>query len=83
MVQTYRGRSRQPTLCYMTMHVMPPAAALLSYADAATYLGTSERHVRELWARREIAAVKVGRLVRFRRSDLDEYIGRHRVEAVR
>jgi len=50
---------------------------------AALYLGVSVRQIRSLWASRRLAAVKVGRLVRFHPTDLDEFIVRHRIEAVR
>lgn len=56
---------------------------LLDYEAAARYLGTTPRHVRELWAKRYLAAVKVGRRVRFRIADLDAFIAAHRVPAVR
>jgi excisionase family DNA binding protein len=59
------------------------AGALLDYAAAAHYLCTTPRHVRELWARRYLAAVKVGRCVRFSRSDLDSFIAANRVSARR
>lgn len=55
---------------------------LLDYEAAARYLCTTPRHVRELWAIRCIAAVKVGRRVRFTRADLDAFIAAKRVEAV-
>jgi excisionase family DNA binding protein len=55
---------------------------LLDYAAAARYLCTTPRHVRELWARRHLAAIKVGRLVRFAREDLDAFINARRVPAV-
>lgn len=58
-------------------------ARLLALEEGAWYLGTTPRQLRELWSRREIAAVKVGRLVRFRREDLDAYIEAHTVPAVR
>lgn len=57
-------------------------SGLLDYAGAAEYLATTERHVRQLWNQREIAAVKVGKLVRFQPADLDAYIRRRKVEAV-
>lgn len=57
-------------------------AGLLNHDDAAGYLATSPRRIRELWQRRELAGVKVGRSVRFAPADLDAYIARHRVEAV-
>lgn len=37
---------------------------LLDYEAAALYLCTTTRHVRELWARRQLAAIKVGRVKR-------------------
>lgn len=54
---------------------------LLDYVGAARYLGTTPRHVRELWAKRYLAAIKVGRHVRFSRRDLDAFIAANRVEA--
>ena len=56
---------------------------LLDYEAAASYLCTTARHVRELWARRELAAVKVGRSVRLTRADLDAFVEANRVRAVR
>jgi excisionase family DNA binding protein len=56
---------------------------LLDTDGAAQYLGTTVRHVRKLWSERRIAAIHVGRLVRFRCQDLDAYIERNRVEAAR
>ncbi len=57
--------------------------ALLSLAQAAIYLGTSERHLRRLWQERRVAGIKVGRRVRFTVEDLDAFIERNRVEALR
>ena len=56
---------------------------LLDYMGAATYLCTTPRHVRELWSTRRLAAMKVGRSVRFRVADLDDYIAANRVGALR
>lgn len=56
---------------------------LLDLEEAAAYLGTSTRHIRQLWAERRLTAVKVGRLVRFDPRDLDSYIETHRIEAIR
>jgi excisionase family DNA binding protein len=56
---------------------------LMDYADAARYLCTTPRHIRELWAKRHLAAVKVGRHVRFSRADLDAFITARRVDAYR
>jgi len=51
--------------------------APLDRAAAAAYLGTSERHIRELTSRHELPYVKVGRLVRFLPEDLDGYLARN------
>ena len=56
---------------------------LLDYEAAAMYLCTTPRHVRELWAQRRLAAIKVGRSVRFSVDDLDIFIASHRVDRVR
>ena len=61
----------------------PREQALLDYEGAARYLCTTPRHVRELWAKRYLAAIKVGRSVRFARADLDAFIAANRVEALR
>ena len=57
--------------------------SLLDYEEAAAYLCTTPRHVRELWARRQLAAIKVGRCVRFAKADLDAFIAANRVSAAR
>lgn len=56
-------------------------AVLFDKAGAATYLGTSERHVERLWAERRISGVKLGKFVRFRQRDLDAFVERNAVEA--
>jgi len=56
---------------------------LMDYAEAARYLCTTPRHVRELWAKRYLAAIKVGRHVRFSRTDLDNFIAARSVEPAR
>ena len=56
---------------------------LLDEEGAARYLGVRRRQVRNLWAQRRLAGVKVGALVRFDVADLDAFIERQRVEAVR
>ncbi len=59
------------------------SGSLLDYEAAAAYLCTTPRHVRELWARRQLAAIKVGRCVRFTKGDLDVFIAANRVGAAR
>lgn len=61
-------------------HIGPP---LLDWEGAARYLGVTPRLVRELWARRELGGVKVGKRVRFRAADLTDYVERHRVRPLR
>jgi excisionase family DNA binding protein len=56
---------------------------LLDYEAAAAYLCTTPRHIRELWAKRQLAAIKVGRCVRFTKEDLDAFIAANRVGAAR
>lgn len=50
------------------------ASPLMDAQAAAKYLDCSVRLVKDLWNRREIPAIKVGRLVRFHKADLDRYI---------
>ncbi|MGH9106363.1 MAG: helix-turn-helix domain-containing protein [Acidimicrobiales bacterium] len=52
---------------------------LLDYEAAARYLGTTPRRVRKLWQSRRLAAVKVGRCVRFLVADVDAFIAANRV----
>lgn len=56
---------------------------LLNVEQTADYLCTTPKHVLRLWERREIAAVKVGKLLRFDPADLEEYIESQKVRAVR
>ena len=68
----------------ITIHrAAKPTSGLMDYAEAAAYLGTSERHVRGLWQERRLTAVKVGRRVRFAKADLDAFIDRNRRTNVR
>jgi excisionase family DNA binding protein len=55
---------------------------LLDWNGAAERLGVTPRMVRELWAQRKLAAVHVGRHVRFAEEDLDRFIEANRTEAV-
>lgn len=51
----------------------------MDFDQAAFTLGISTRQLKGLWQRREIGAVKVGRLVRFRQSDIDTFCRRNEV----
>ncbi len=66
-----------------TEHDPNSGGALLDYEGVAHYLCTTPRHVRELWAKRHVAAVKVGRRVRFTQADLDAFIATNRVNTPR
>ena len=57
--------------------------SLLDFDGAADFLGVTPRAVRRLWQERRVAAIKVGRAVRFTEADLLAYIERQRVEAAR
>ncbi len=72
----------------MTEHNNPqgtPSAAskteLLNKADAATYLGIRPRTLDDWRAAKAIPCIERGRYVRFLRTDLDEFLQRHRVAA--
>lgn len=70
----------------MTTSPTPPTAIagrLLDLDGAAKYLHDTPRHVRTLWERRELAAVRIGRKIRFDPDDLDRYIDSQRVKALR
>jgi excisionase family DNA binding protein len=54
---------------------------LMDLEQAAEILNCSPRLVRTLVARKELSHVRVGRAIRFRRVDLDEYIEAHVHEA--
>jgi excisionase family DNA binding protein len=50
---------------------------LLTVSECAEYLNISNRHARKLFDVRAFQIVKVGRLVRVRRSDLDAYVAQN------
>lgn len=52
------------------------APAVMTPDQAARYLATTERHVRNMMDKRKIPFVKVGLLRRLRREDLDDWIAR-------
>jgi excisionase family DNA binding protein len=57
--------------------------SLLDVGEAAEMLNTSERFVRRLIQERRIAFVKVGRHVRIKSSELDQFVADGEVSAVR
>jgi excisionase family DNA binding protein len=56
-------------------------STLLDYEAAANSLGMAEATLRKRVSRREIGYVKLGRLVRFRISDLNAYLEANAVPA--
>ena len=59
-----------------TSSLVPKNLALADRREAAALLGTTERHIRRLTAERRLPYVKVGGKVRFRVSDLVDFIDR-------
>lgn len=59
-----------------------PDPLVYTPATAAEYLAMSERQVRDAVTRRELTHVKAGRSLRFRRSDLEQYIEARTVKAL-
>jgi excisionase family DNA binding protein len=55
---------------------------LLTIAEAAKLLGVSASGMRRLQQERRVPFFKVGRCVRFAKSDLAAYLGKRRIEAV-
>jgi excisionase family DNA binding protein len=55
---------------------------LLTIEQAAEQLGVSPRMIRRLTGNRRLPFVKVGRLVRFRESDIAEFVDEWTVPAV-
>jgi excisionase family DNA binding protein len=51
-----------------------PTRHLLTIKEGCAYIGVSERFVRELLAQRQLPAVRLGRSVKLRQTDLDAYI---------
>lgn len=63
-------------------HLATDPAALLNADQVAARLGCKIRLVRKLQAERQIPFVKVGRLTRYRPSDVESYIESNTVRAI-
>mgnify|MGYP006274266943 CR=1 FL=1 len=57
-------------------------ADLLTLQQAADYVSTSLRHMRRLASNRQIPTVKIGHLVRIKRTDLDAFINANTRQAI-
>jgi excisionase family DNA binding protein len=62
---------------------IPVEDPLLTKEEAANYLGVTLRKIEWMISLREIDRVKVGKLVRFRRSALDTFIEENTIPAER
>ena len=60
-----------------------PSVHLMDCTDVADTLGCSKRTVRRMTELRTIPFVNIGRLVRFRPQDIDQYIASNMTEAVK
>lgn len=60
--------------------IYPPGSSLMEAADVARWLGVSEQWVRDHGTKREprLKSVRIGRLLRFRHEDVQEFIARCR-----
>jgi excisionase family DNA binding protein len=58
------------------------ASGMLTVAEAATLLGVSRPTMRRLQQERRVPFFKVGRCVRFARSDLVSYLAKRRIASV-
>jgi len=56
------------------------AGAPLNIVEAAAYLNVTERFMRRMVAERRVAYHKLGKFLRFQRSDLDDLLKSGRVE---
>ncbi len=76
------GLHRSWALSVRMLEVRPAKhhPVLLSITDAAIHLGVTERYVRRLVYERRVPFYKVGRLVRFRETELDQWLEASRVE---
>ena len=70
----------------MTQHSTIPEGlsleAPINIKEASQRLGVSVRYMRRMVDEKRVRYLKVGRLIRFRGSDLDAYLKRAEVEAV-
>lgn len=67
----------------MSDNLLAAGAMLLTEDEAAVLLGVKPRLLRDLRAQRRIGFIRVGRLVRYRPTDLEDFIEKHSVEARR
>lgn len=58
----------------MTKNIQPMERRLLSYKEAAGYLGISERGMKQIAAEGLIRKVLIGSRVLFDKSDVDAYV---------
>ena len=66
----------------VTQKIEISAAGLMDIANAAAYLGISVRTLRKWKDKRLVPFVKLGGLLKFRKSDLDAWIEQNTEEAL-
>lgn len=59
---------------------VPSLGAPLNIKDASKRLGVSVRYMRRMVEERRVRYLKLGRLIRFRAADLDDYLRRAEVQ---
>lgn len=60
-----------------------PPSPLLDWDQAAAYLNTTPRHVKQLWYDHQLPGVRLGKKVRFVKAHLDEWVASQSVGARR
>jgi len=55
---------------------------LLEIAQAADYLNVSARMVRRMVEEKRVAYIKIGKLIRIDKRDIDAYLAAQRIEAL-
>jgi excisionase family DNA binding protein len=63
-------------------HSEPVTKILLDKREAAALLGCSWRHVQNLTARRLLPSVRLGRLIKYRRSDIERALDKLTVRSI-
>ena len=62
---------------------MPPDDRLWNFAEVAHYLNKTPGTIRVMTSKREIPHIKIGRSVRYRKTDIDSWLNKHRVSVLK
>lgn len=78
VIRCASGKAQMSKTTTAAARVAPaPADPFFTIAEAAVYLGQTERWVRRHLEEGTLPRTKMGRAVRFRKSDLDKWIAAH------